>query len=92
MTFCLDLDSQIFSSDVVQRLQELGQHVSDIRQEGHGPLLTAAEVLTEALEVKLLLQGEQSFLESFPTVFSTIQGIAQVVKVRQASFDNIPNM
>lgn len=67
-----------FSPDVVIRLQTLKRLARNTRKAAHGNLSAPFEVLLEGLEMRLLRQGSQAFLESYPIVFSMLQEIAGI--------------
>lgn len=63
-----------FSPDVVIRLQTLRRLARNTRKAAHGNLPAPFEVLLEGLEMRLLRQGSQAFLESYPIVFFNASG------------------
>ena len=67
-----------FSPDVVTRLQELKRLERGILKAGNGTLPASFGVLVEGLEMQLLCQGSQQFLELYPSVLSMLQEIAGI--------------
>ena len=67
-----------FSPDVVIRLQTLRRLARNTRKAAHGNLPAPFEVLLEGLEMRLLRQGSQAFLESYPIVFSMVVPMSSI--------------